>query len=369
MARGKVLFYNATEGRGIASHGSEQVPFEVTQWGGSDVPRLNQVVEVAEGPGGAVRLVPVDEVTVFTAKAGETFKGLSEAAGPVARSVVAQIGLKNLIAYLVFALATFYWTFVLGIFGIELTLFRLLRADGQWLLLLVSVATVGAPLFWKDRRAWLLWTLPLAVTVLLGFVPLVYDNAFSGLMALAHAASPLHAVGGHILAGLGTLLLALGFGAYAAVISGAYLAWVGLMRFQQGMVTTGTGVPSAPRADRASASTDVALSADDRTKKAKSLTQVIYGLYALSWFFGITALIAIIINIVKKDDVAGTFCESHFRWQIRTFWFGLLYAVIGMVTSMILVGIPILIAAGIWSLYRVIKGWLYLRDDKAMYAA
>ena len=113
----------------------------------------------------------------------------------------------------------------------------------------------------------------------------------------------------------------------------------------------------------------VAISEDDRTKAAKSLTQVIYGLYALSWFFGITALVAIIINEVKKNDVAGTLFESHFRWQIRTFWFGLLYAFIGIITSMILVGIPILIGAGVWSLYRIIKGWLYLLDDKAMYAA
>lgn len=119
----------------------------------------------------------------------------------------------------------------------------------------------------------------------------------------------------------------------------------------------------------ATVGTSAAISLDDRARAAKSLTQILYGLYALSWFFGVTALIAIIVDYVKKGDVAGTPFESHFRWQIRTFWFGLLYAVIGAATSIILIGIPILIGTGIWSLYRVIKGWLYLRDDKAMYAA
>ncbi len=102
----------------------------------------------------------------------------------------------------------------------------------------------------------------------------------------------------------------------------------------------------------------------------KSWLQIIYGLYALSWLFGITAIVAIILDYVKKDDddVAGTIHESHFRWQIRTFWFGLLYGVIGGVTATFLIGIPILIGAGIWMLYRIIKGWIYLYDDKPMYA-
>ena len=60
------------------------------------------------------------------------------------------------------------------------------------------------------------------------------------------------------------------------------------------------------------------------TEKAKSLTTIIYALYAASFLVGITIFAAIIMNYIKKDDVAGTFLESHFRWQMRTFWFGLL---------------------------------------------
>lgn len=102
---------------------------------------------------------------------------------------------------------------------------------------------------------------------------------------------------------------------------------------------------------------------------AKNLTMIIYALYAASFLVGITAIAAIVMNYIKKDDVAGTFLASHFRWQMRTFWFGLLWGVIGMLTFVVLVGWPILVANGIWIVYRIVKGWLNLNDDKPMYAA
>jgi uncharacterized membrane protein len=99
----------------------------------------------------------------------------------------------------------------------------------------------------------------------------------------------------------------------------------------------------------------------------KGLTQVIYGLYAASIIVGVTYLVAIIVNYVKRDDVAGTWLESHFTWQIRTFWYSLLYWVIGIVTLFIVIGIPICIAAFIWFVYRIVKGWLRLNEGKPMY--
>ncbi len=102
-------------------------------------------------------------------------------------------------------------------------------------------------------------------------------------------------------------------------------------------------------------------------KANKDLTTLIYALYAIGIVVGITVIVAIIINYVKKSDVAGTLYESHFRWQIRTFWFGLLWSVIGIATSFFLIGIPILIAAGIWYIYRIVKGWLDLNSGKPMY--
>lgn len=105
---------------------------------------------------------------------------------------------------------------------------------------------------------------------------------------------------------------------------------------------------------------------DAQMKSSKSLTQVVYVLYALSYFAGITAVVGIIINYAKKDDVAGTWLESHFRWQIRTFWYGMLWAVIGAATLFILIGIPILFVNFCWIIYRIIKGWLTLNDNKPM---
>lgn len=102
-------------------------------------------------------------------------------------------------------------------------------------------------------------------------------------------------------------------------------------------------------------------------KSGKTLTTIIYALYAASFLVGITAIVAIIMNYIKKDDVAGTFLESHFRWQIRTFWFGLLWGVIGAITFLIAIGWFVLIANGIWIIYRIVKGWLQLNDNKPMY--
>lgn len=68
---------------------------------------------------------------------------------------------------------------------------------------------------------------------------------------------------------------------------------------------------------------------EEKNKSLKSLTQVVYVLYALHFFYFVTAIVGVIINYVKKEEVAGTWLESHFKWQIRTFWFGLLWAVLG----------------------------------------
>jgi len=104
-------------------------------------------------------------------------------------------------------------------------------------------------------------------------------------------------------------------------------------------------------------------------ESAKTLTTVIYALYAASYFVGVTAIVAIVMNYVKREDVAGTYLESHFRWQIRTFWFGLLWGVLGAITLMLIVGWFVLIANGIWIIYRIVQGWLRLNDGKPMYTA
>ena len=104
----------------------------------------------------------------------------------------------------------------------------------------------------------------------------------------------------------------------------------------------------------------------DNEKSLKTLTMVVYLLQALGFFVGITWIVAVIINYVKKEEVAGSWLESHFRWQIRTFWFGLLWGAIGAVLLLVLVGYLVWVAAGIWVIYRIVKGWLCLNDGKPL---
>jgi uncharacterized membrane protein len=117
-------------------------------------------------------------------------------------------------------------------------------------------------------------------------------------------------------------------------------------------------------------------------------TQLIYALHAFSLLIGIVgtatvigafllgwpSLIAVILNYVKRGDVRGTWLESHFRWQIRTFWYGLLWVALCGVFIVMTLGIGILIVwlplivVAVWFIYRVVRGWLALRDRRPMYA-
>ena len=94
---------------------------------------------------------------------------------------------------------------------------------------------------------------------------------------------------------------------------------------------------------------------DDKLRSNKTLTWVIYGLYAASFLVGITSIVAIILNYVKRGDVAGTYLESHFTWQIRTFWISLIVAIIGMVLMLVLIGWLVLIADMVWVVYRLVS--------------
>src|SRR5690348_15487504 len=113
-----------------------------------------------------------------------------------------------------------------------------------------------------------------------------------------------------------------------------------------------------------------------------TITHLVYGLHALSlligiltaatiagaFVFGVPSIVAVIINYLKRREATGTFLESHFRWQIRTFWFALLWFVIAMMLFVTFVGIPLAIVVifgdGIWAIYRIARGWLALRDAK-----
>ncbi len=119
-----------------------------------------------------------------------------------------------------------------------------------------------------------------------------------------------------------------------------------------------------------------------------TVTQVTYALHALglaigafgtasvvgTFLFGWPSIIAVIINYVKRPDARGTWLESHFTWQIRTFWFAMLWAavviIVGTLLAIVLIGIAIwivgLFALGIWAIYRIVRGWMRLSNRQPM---
>jgi uncharacterized membrane protein len=105
---------------------------------------------------------------------------------------------------------------------------------------------------------------------------------------------------------------------------------------------------------------------NEKLASLKTLSTVIYALYALSLFNGITAIVAIVLNYIKREEAQGTWLESHFTWQIRTFWWSVLWCVLGGITWIILIGWVILGVAFVWFIYRIAKGWLNLNDNKPM---
>lgn len=100
---------------------------------------------------------------------------------------------------------------------------------------------------------------------------------------------------------------------------------------------------------------------------AYKLTHVVYALQAIAFFLGVTLIIAVIINYVKRDDVKGSWLESHYTWQIRSFWYSLPWLALSGLSFRQGIGAFILGVWAIWFIYRIIKGWIYLNDKKPLY--
>ncbi|MDO4640799.1 MAG: hypothetical protein Q4A84_03730 [Neisseria sp.] len=97
---------------------------------------------------------------------------------------------------------------------------------------------------------------------------------------------------------------------------------------------------------------------------AYNYTLAVYILYALSVFIGVTGLVGVIIAYTKRDDFAGTFYHSHLQYLIKTFWVALIGSIIGTITIFILIGWLILAAAYIWSIYRIVVGFIKFNEKK-----
>lgn len=116
-------------------------------------------------------------------------------------------------------------------------------------------------------------------------------------------------------------------------------------------------------------------------------TKVVYALHAFSLLTGIIgtatvvgafltgwpSIIAVILNYIKRSEARGTWLESHFRWQIRTFWFGLLWIVLCGTFIIATLGIGLLLVwlpiglVGLWFVYRIVRGWVTLADSRPLY--
>ena len=112
------------------------------------------------------------------------------------------------------------------------------------------------------------------------------------------------------------------------------------------------------------------------------LTHIMYALHTFSAFMGLVSSVAIVtafltgwpsiiavaLNYATRHDVRGTYLETHYRWQIRTFWYAVLWFVVAGVLFFTIIGIPlawlIVVVTGFWILYRLARGWLALNDDQ-----
>ncbi|MET0988400.1 MAG: hypothetical protein ABW034_23620 [Steroidobacteraceae bacterium] len=122
-----------------------------------------------------------------------------------------------------------------------------------------------------------------------------------------------------------------------------------------------------------------------------SYTHLIYALHAASvligvftaagvltsFLFGIPSIIGVVMNYARRPEARGTWLESHFRWQIRTFWIAAAIGLVSFIVSaplmLVLIGFvlwwALVTLTGMWVFYRVVRGWLRLRDGREMYAA
>lgn len=104
----------------------------------------------------------------------------------------------------------------------------------------------------------------------------------------------------------------------------------------------------------------------EREKALRQLVALVYGLQAAALLVGVTFFAAVILDYLRRREAAGTWLESHFTWQIRTFWWSLAWTVLGIATAVVLVGIAILLASAVWYVYRIARGWSELNEGRAL---
>lgn len=103
-------------------------------------------------------------------------------------------------------------------------------------------------------------------------------------------------------------------------------------------------------------------------EQLKKMALVGYILYALSIIIPFASIAAVILAYLKRSESRGTWVESHFNWLIKTFWVGLIGTIIGIILMFVVIGWFVLLAVTIWVIYRIIRGWLALSENRPVIA-
>ena len=124
---------------------------------------------------------------------------------------------------------------------------------------------------------------------------------------------------------------------------------------------------------------------EEPVNSALLAAHIVYGLHAVAIVLGVTgsatviggfvgsvpSIIAVIISYLKRGSARGSWAASHYRWQIRTFWFALLWLLIAVLLVVSVVGAPfglgLLVVVTLWLIYRIARGWMRLLDKQPMY--
>jgi uncharacterized membrane protein len=104
-------------------------------------------------------------------------------------------------------------------------------------------------------------------------------------------------------------------------------------------------------------------------QKLRDLALLVYVLQAVGFVVWPTWIVGVVINYLKIGEARNTWLETHFNWQLRTFWFGLAGMIVGAVLWIVKIGWLVNLAVMVWAIYRVVKGWLALNDRRPMYDA
>jgi len=101
-------------------------------------------------------------------------------------------------------------------------------------------------------------------------------------------------------------------------------------------------------------------------RRLRQLATAVYALQAVGLLVWPAWVAGVVINYLKIDDTRGTWLETHYNWQLRTFWFGLAAAAVGWLLLFVKIGVLVLVGTGVWALYRIVRGWLALGAGRPM---